>query len=168
MKKIHILITLALMAVFGLMSCGHKTEIEKKADSVAEKIDKGEPLTELDYNVMIQYVGDFAQKAQPFDDSIINEKGIDDAQRQLDSLKEKYPLVDKFRNSIHDALVADLGPDNVTLINHFGHYIEFTIPAGMSVGSGDFGVGGMEVATPPAGDSNGVIAGGIDTVENEI
>lgn len=153
-----------IIVMTALCSCTHKSELEKQADSVAEKIDKGVPLTETDYSVMIQYVGDFAQKAQPIDDTIINDDSNPDAQRQLDSLKERYPLVDKFRNTIHDALVADLGPDNVTLINHFGHYLEFTIPAGMSVSSGDFGVAGMEVATPPAGDSNGVIAGGVDTV----
>lgn len=47
MKKIHILITLALMAVFGLMSCGHKTEIEKKLTVWLKKLTRENLLPNL-------------------------------------------------------------------------------------------------------------------------
>lgn len=163
MKKLSFILLVAILSIIGMTACNNTSEMEKKASQVAEKIDKGEPLSETDYNVMIQYVGDFAEKAQPIDDSIINDVNSEAAQKQLDSLKQHYPLIEKFRTSIHNARVSDLGPENVTLINHYGTLLEFTLPAGMSI-EPVAGVAGMEVDTPDS--SNGVIAGGVDTVEN--
>lgn len=159
MKRTHLLMLTLILMIVGIVSCGKNGHVK----DVVDKIQSGQTLTMPDYAVMIKYVGDFAEEAQPIQDRIDNAEGASpkadvEAMKQL---KARYPEADLFRKAIRTASVSELGPDNVALISHYAGYQWFSAPAGISVNP-DPMVAGEIVETPPGGDSDGVIAGSVE------
>lgn len=162
MKKL----TLMMLAIVALVmaSCSTKDE----AQNVAKKIEASEPLTEANYTVILDYLGDFAEKAQPIQDKINNSNSDNpDYASQLASLKAQYPLVDTFNEAIEKANANVLGVDNMALLNKYAPLEWFTAPTWFT-DMPDPDVAGEIVETPPAGDSDGVIAGAVDQAEKVV
>lgn len=160
MKKIKTLLAFTFVVLLGLTAC--QQSVEREAQNVADKINNKEALTEDDYTLMIKYVGEYAEKAQPI---VVNENG-QQMQGQLDAIKQEYPLADIFRNCIKSTPIDKFNKDNLDLLQKYGGLVEFTMPEGMTLQT-DPQAAGIEMATPPAGDNNGVVAGGVDEVKVE-
>lgn len=168
MKALKTLKVLLLTLVVGLVatSCGVATE----ADKVNEKIEKGEALNPADYTKIIDYLGQFAEKAQPIQDQINNLPAEDPKaapfQEQLTKLKESFPLLDKFKEILAKATPEQVGADNVALVDKYAGYEWFTSPDWATINT-DPAIGGIEMATPD-NDTNGVIAGAVDEEKVEM
>lgn len=165
MKKIG-KILIALVAVVGmtmLYSCGNKEEAAK----VAEKIEAGQQLSSGDYTVIIDYLGNFAEKAQPVQDEINNLSATDpktaELQTQLDGIRKKFNYLDLFNKVIESASQSEIGADNVALVNKYAGYEWFNAPGWATINS-DPEVGGLELETPDS-DSTGVVAGAVDELQ---
>lgn len=158
MKKIRFVLALSIMAVFGLVAC-HGTE-EGACQDVANKINNHEELTNDDYTRMIEYVGEYAEKAQQY---VV---AADDAENQaaLQKLQEEYPLVNLFRDCIKQTPADKFDSDNKALIEKYGGLVEFTMPESMSLTT-DPDAAGVLVESPDS--ANGVIAGAVDTIKVE-
>lgn len=161
MKRITTLATGMFVALLGLVAC-QQTE-ERACQDVADKIQNNQELTSDDYTRMIEYVGEYAEKAQ---DYVVNDNS-EQLQGELQRLQKEYPLVDLFRTCIANTPADKFDADNLSLLQKYGGLTEFTMPADMSI-STDAKAAGLEVATPDSGVDNGVIAGGVDEekVEN--
>lgn len=61
MKKILGIIAMAVVALVMAASCGSSD----RAAEVARKIQSGDTLTQSEYTTVIDYLGHFAEKAQP-------------------------------------------------------------------------------------------------------
>lgn len=155
MKKLGIICFMAILAAFGLNSCGGAgTKAEDKA--IAEKIENGEDLTSDDYSHLINYVGEFAQKAQPY---VV--EGGDSANEELATLRDEYPYLDTFRECLKVTPVDKLSDSNLSEVGKYAGLIEFSVPIGYALTT-DPEAAGLEVAVPDS--ANGVIAGAVDTV----
>lgn len=154
------LLLIALLAGVMTTACSSSNE----AENVNAKIEKGETLTAADYTVIIEYMGQFAEKAQPIQDNINNLPAEDPKavpyQDQLSKLKEEYPLLDSFKTVLVKATEAEVGADNVALVNKYAGYEWFTSPDWATINT-DPEAAGIEVAMPD-NDSNGVVAGAVD------
>lgn len=155
MKALKLFLFAAVALVFA--ACG-----ADEAKKVAEKISANQPLTESDYTVMINYVGDYAKEAQPIQDAIDNlpdasEKADADT-RKLADLTEKYPYFDIFSQKISTCTEAQVGKENADKINSYAGYTWFTAPDWSQIPT-DPGVAGM-IEEMPQSDSSGVIASG--------
>lgn len=165
MKALKSLKVLLLLMVAGVMftACGTKSEAER----VNEKIEKGEALDQADYTVIIDYLGKFAEEAQPIQDNINNLPAEDPKaapyQQELDKLKENYPLLKIFNETLGKTTQAQVGEDNVALIGKYDGYEWFTAPGWATINT-DPAIGGIELESP-ANDSNGVVAGAVDELK---
>ncbi|MDE7380717.1 MAG: hypothetical protein K2N03_01140 [Muribaculaceae bacterium] len=161
MKKIGIFMMLLLS--LAVVSCGSKESTEK----VAQKIASGQTLDRSDYTTIIKYLGDFAEKAQPIQDKINN---ADSATPALDSemakLHSQYSLTGVFNTALENSNAEAVGEENVKLLEKYAPLEWFTAPSWLTAYP-DAGVAGEIVETPPAGDSNGVVAGAVDDVKVE-
>lgn len=145
---------LTVIAAFGLSSCTEPREREEEA--IAVKIQNKEKLTDKDYTVMIEYVGNFAEKAQPVIEDIINGNNVEEAQKQLDVLKAEYPAVNLFRDCIKLSPASAFNADNLALLQKYGNYIEFTMPLSIAYQTLP-GTAGLEIQTPQD-SANSVVA----------
>lgn len=157
MKKIGIICFMAIVAMLGLNSCGGGSGTEAQDQAIAYKIDNGEDLTSEDYSRMINYVGEFAKKAQ---DLVTQTGGTGGT--QLADLQKEYPFLDTFRDCIKTTSMKNLDEKNKEEINKYAGLTEFSTPPDYTVNT-DPEAAGMEVSTPDS--DNGVIAGAVDTLK---
>lgn len=162
MKKALKFMFVALAAIFMMTSCS-----ADQAAEVAKKVTAGENLTEADYTVVIDYLGSFAEKAQPIQDQINNlpygDAKANELQQQLDKLKENDKYLELFKTALAKAPQASLGADNVALVNKYAGYEWFTAPDWATIET-DPAAAGIEMEAP-AVDSNGVVAGAVDELK---
>lgn len=159
MKKI---LTIAA-ACFCLLlaACGSKN-VDPAV--VAQKIERGETLTDADYKSMIDYCGDYAREAQKYYD-IINAEANDStaeaikASDELAALYAKTPYLDTFRNAISKATEADMGKENALRAEKLSEFEAFPIDDVSDSALLNPDVVG-DVVDMPATDSTGVIASG--------
>lgn len=155
------LLAVVTVAVLFLGACSNKEESEV----VAQKIEKSEPLTEQDYATMIKYMGRFAEQAQPIQNEINNmEAGNPKAAEltaKIDSMRMSLPYLEIFTTRLHSATEAELGPDNVALVNKYAGYEWFTSPD-WAIVSEDPGVAGMVLQSPASDTDTAVVAGAVD------
>lgn len=165
LKTLKVLL-LAMVAGLAITACNSSSE----ADAVAKKIEQGETLTQSDYTVIIDYMGQFAEKAQPIQDQINNlPAGDAKAQpfvEQFDKLKASYPLLEKFTGILDKASAETVGADNVALVDKYAGYEWFTSPNWATIQT-DPEAAGLEVQMPE-NDSNGVVAGAVDEEKVEV
>lgn len=127
MKKIMTMMAVALC--FIMSACSGSSNPE----AVASKIEKGQALTEADYNTMIDYCGDYAEKAQKYFD-IINAEPNDsteaaiNATNELANMYSSAKYLDVFRKAIFSADSKELGEKNEEKVNEFAKYEAFPIP----------------------------------------
>lgn len=161
MKKIGFLATAALAAVIGLSSC--QGARENMDESISNKIENKQTLTSTDYTRMIEYVGEYAEKAQKYLDMQILDTQSTEAKEGLAQLNEEYPFVDEFRKAIATAPLTNFSEDNLNLIQKYAGYLEFSAPAGFNIQTNPEAAG-MEVEAPDVNpDSTAVVAGAVDT-----
>lgn len=153
MKKI-LFSLMALIAAITVTSCGDN----QNADQVAEKIQKGEQLTQDDYTTMIKYVGEYAEKMQPY---VVNGTG-NEYETEMANLKAEYPYAVEFRDCLSKTPDAQMDEDNQKLIEQYAGYVEFTAPEGTTIQT-DPEAAGLEEAAPATED--GVVAGSVDEVK---
>ncbi len=163
MKKILGIIAMAVVALVMAASCGSSD----RAAEVARKIQSGDTLTQSEYTTVIDYLGHFAEKAQPLQDQINNlpygDAKAAELQQQLDELKTKNTYLDLFRSTLSCAPQAQIGADNVALVNKYAGYEWFSAPDWATVIT-DPANAGVELETP-ASDTTGVVAGAVDELK---
>ena len=151
---------LAIAAVFVMASCNQADQ----AAEVAKKIQDGATLTQSEYKTVIEYLGKFAETAQPIQDQINNLPYGDPKaatfQKQLDELKEKNAYLDLFNSELAKVPQATLGADNVALVNKFAGYEWFTAPDWATIQTDPQAAGLVEEM--PTVDTSGVVAAGVD------
>ncbi|MDE6811387.1 MAG: hypothetical protein K2J15_03460, partial [Muribaculaceae bacterium] len=159
-------ILLAMVVGVVATACNSASE----ADAVAKKIEQGAALSQSDYTVIIDYMGKFAEKAQPIQDNINNLPADDPKAQpfieQFDKLKESYPLLDQFKSVLDKASAEQVGTENVNLVDKYAGYEWFTSPSWATINT-DPGIGGIEMESP-SNDSNGVVAGAVDEEKIEM
>ncbi|MBD5328287.1 MAG: hypothetical protein HDS03_00100 [Bacteroides sp.] len=161
MKKI---MTMMMMAVVCLImaSCSGNSNSDPKA--VADKIAAGETLTEADYTTMIDYCANYAEKAQPYFNTInsgaaTDSKEYTDAVNELATMSSEAVYLDAFRKAITDADAAQLGEKNVRKVDELAKYEAFPIADVSDSAMMNPDVVG-DIVDMPSNDSNGVIASG--------
>ncbi len=163
MKKCFSILFAALAAVIMFASCSKADQ----ASEVARKIEAGDTLTQAEYTTVIDYLGDFAQKAQPIQDKINNlpygDPQATDLQKELSALKEKNGYFDLFKSVLESAPQSSLGADNVALVNKYAGYEWFASPSWATIQT-DPEAAGLEVQTPDS-DTTGVVAGAVDELK---
>lgn len=160
MKKFGILFMMALFAAIGFSSC--KETEEKLDNAVAYKIDNNEALTQDDYARIINYVGDYAEKAQKYVDMMINDNYNGEAKAGMDKLSYEYPLLDTFRNCLRQTPAKNLSEDNLQKVAKYAGLVEFSAPLDYTIETNTDKVAGLEEAAPDS--VNGVIAGAVDSI----
>ena len=156
MKKLGIICFMAILAAFGLNSCGGGRGTEAQDQAIADKIENGEDLTSEDYSRMINYVGEFAQKAQPY---VVETNA--NASEDLATLRDEYPYLDTFRECLETTPVDRLSDSNLEEVGKYAGFIEFSAPIGYTLTT-NAEAAGIEMGVPDS--ANGVVAGAIDTV----
>ena len=162
MKVIRIMLVM-IVAGFLAVACSNKEESAK----VADKIEKGETLTQGDYTTIIEYLGKYAEAAQPIQDKINNlpaeDPKVEPLQKELDALKSDNKYVAIFTETLGKASQSELGAENVALVDKFSGYEWFTSPDWAEESTLP-GVGGIELESP-ASDTAGVVAGAVDEIK---
>lgn len=153
---------MGLMGAIGLSSCQETSERQDR--EIADKIQSDATISADDYSRIIEYVGEYAQKAQKYVDMQINGEDQAEAKAGMDKLNAEYPFVDAFRNCLRQTPVSSLSDANLREVAKYVQYIEFSAPAGYTIETNQEAAG-MEVATPDS--VNGVIAGAVDTFKVE-
>lgn len=159
MKKILTVMAACFCLLLG--ACGTKNV---DPALIAQKIERGETLTDADYKSMIDYCGDYAQKAQKYYD-IINAEANDStaeavkASDELAALYARTPYLDTFRNALSNATEADMGAENAKRAEKLSEFEAFPIDDVNDSALLNPEVIG-DVVDMPTTDSTGVIAGG--------
>lgn len=165
MKKTLRLLLVAVAALFIATSC---SRADRAAD-VAKKIEAGDSLTHAEYTTMIDYLGHFAEKAQPIQDQINNlpygDSKATALQKQLDEMKSQNTYLELFQSTLSRAPQAQLGSENVALVNKYAGYEWFTAPDWAMI-STNSEAAGLEMAVPSA-DSTGVVAAPVEELKVE-
>lgn len=155
MKKIGLFLFL-LVALVGITSCSK----ERRAEDVAEKITQGASLTQGDYTAMIEYLGDYATKAQVYQDTIndlpVNDPAVAEATEKLSNLTAEYKYLSLFNTTLSSTTPAEVGKDNVALVNKYASLIWFTAPSWAEINNAPGDTAGDVVDMPD--DSGTVIA----------
>lgn len=154
MKKLSYICMMALFAVFFLNSCGGTDS--GKDQEIANKIANKEALSPEDYTRMIEYVGEFAEKAQNY----VVGQSEEDSQK-LAELTAEYPLLDVFRNCIKETPLDQFSASDLEIMQKYAGLDEFSVPEGFEIQT-NAEAAGMEVAAPDS--ANGVIAGAVDSL----
>lgn len=164
MKKITKMMkaVMAVMLVAVMAACGSPKI--PSAEDVAAKIDKGEALTQTDYTAMIDYVGEYASKAQEYFNTINaqpNDSTADyiKAANEMAELYQKYSYLDMFRTCLRNADMSQFDTANQELINKYANDESFPLPAGEGVALENPKVQGM-IQDMPNTDSTPVISTG--------
>lgn len=154
MKKLSYICMMALFAVFFLNSCGGTDS--GKDQKIADKIANKETLSPEDYTRMIEYVGEYAEKAQNYAVG----QSEEDSQK-LSELTAEYPHLDAFRNCIKATPLDKFSASDVEIMQKYAGLVEFSAPDGFQIQTNPKAAG-MEVAAPDS--ANGVIAGAVDSL----
>ena len=157
MKKLGIFCFMTMFAMFVMASCGGGAGTNAQDKSIEEKIENGEDLSADDYSHMINYVGEFAEKAQ----DLVPENG-EASEDELAQLREEYPYLDTFRECLKITPIDKLHDYNIKEVAKYAGLTEFSVPIGYSLTT-DPEAAGIEVAVPDS--ANGVVAGAVDTVK---
>lgn len=164
MKKrlIRILSAFACSAFFlTLAACGSGVP---SPESVANRLNGGESLSDKDYTAMIDYCGKYAKEAQTYYD-IINGQPNDstataiDAGNDLAALYGSYPYLDLFRTTLSTTELSSLSQANQKKVEKYAQYQDFPLPQGAGQELQDPQVAGMIEETPDS-DTSGIIATG--------
>lgn len=113
MKKLFS-VFFAIVAIVAIAACSSGAD----AKAVAEKIDKGETLTQADYTVATDYCMTMINDMKPLLEKAIEAQKAGDTSKaeELEAegkkLEEKYPYAEKFMQSIMTASKDDMGEDN--------------------------------------------------------
>lgn len=159
MKTLKTICIAMLCVVFGACTGSNPTPAE-----VAAKIDSHETLSTKDYEVMIDYCGEYARNAQQYFD-IINEQPTDStaeysrAAQDLANLKANSPYLDMFRTAIYAATDSQIGEKNVKKVNEYQKYEAFPLPEGSGPDLTYPGEVGL-IEEMPDTDTTAVIAAG--------
>lgn len=165
MKKLNLLSLLAIFAVVALASC---SSTPKEDELVAQKLEQGQTLSDQEITTLINYVGEYAKKAQGEVDDEVNGTQVQQAQVDMEKLNEEYVYIPVFRKYLENLDFTTLSNENIELIRKYAHYEEFTIPPRM-----DFSVdpavksAGVEVETPASGTDSNVVATGVEEAKVE-
>lgn len=156
MKALGVLMLVAVMA-----SCGSKIP---SAQQVASKIDNGQQLSQEDYTAMIDYVGEYANKAQGYFNTINSQPNDSTAEYtkaadEMAALYQKYPYLDTFRKCLASADMSQFDTANQELINQYVNDESFPLPVGEGAALMNPQVQG-DIEQMPNNDSTGVIATG--------
>ena len=160
MKKIGIFCAAALFAAASLASCQETSE--KQEQNLSYKIENGEALTADEYSQIIDYVGEYAEKAQKYVDMQINGTDLAEAAAGFKKLNEEFPFVSEYRTCLRFTPASSLSEENLEKVGKYAGYVEFTAPSGYTIGT-DQEAAGLEVQTPDT--DNGVVAGAVDEVK---
>ena len=163
MKKFGIACMIALTGAIGLSSCQESSE--KTEQNIAFKIENREALTPDEYSSIIDYVGEYAEKAQPYVDMQINGNDLEEAAAGMEKLNQEFPLVNTYRECIRFTPASALTPDNLEKVAKYAGYVEFSAPSGYTIQTTSEAAG-LEEATPST--DNGVVAGAVDDVKLEM
>ncbi len=154
------------MAVVVLVMAASCSSSDRAAE-VARKIQAGDTLTQSEYTTVIDYLGHFAEKAQSIQDQINNlpygDAKAAELQQQLDEMKAKNTYLDLFQSTLSRAPQAQIGADNVALVNKYAGYEWFSAPDWATITT-DPAAAGMELQAP-ASDTTGVVAGAVDELK---
>lgn len=163
MKKITNLMKafMAVMLVAVMASCGSKVP---SAEEVAMKIDNGDALSQADYTAMINYVGEYASKAQEYFNKINAQPNDSTAEYikasdDMAALYQKYTYLDKFRTCLANADMSQFSTENQELINGFANDEAFPLPGGEGAAIENPKVQGM-IQDMPNTDSSNLISTG--------
>lgn len=102
-----------MVAIVALAACS-----SADAKAVAEKIDKGEKLTQADYTVATDYCMSMINDMKPLLEKAIEAQKTGDTAKaeELEAegkeIEEKYPYAEKFMQVIMTASKDDMGEDN--------------------------------------------------------
>lgn len=164
MKKIIGIMMLAAISVIAV-SCSNSRE----AEGVAEKIQKGERLTQGDYTAMIEYLGNYATEAQKYQDVIDYEPSgsaaATEAAKKLSTLTGEKQYLTLFTHVLSQTTAAQVGADNVKLVDKYAGLIWFTAPSWATIDGASVGDAGDVVTMPD--DSGTVIANSEEEVKME-
>lgn len=156
-------VCIAMMTLL-LATCGVKNPTPAE---IAGKIDAGQKLTQVDYEVMIKYCGEYAKSAQKYVDIMNGLPGDssvkgDEIATDWATLRADNPYLDMFRTAIYSADDSALGEKNQKLVKEYEKYSEFPLPDGAGPALQQPGVVGDIEDMPPTAvsDSDGVIATG--------
>lgn len=163
MKKIGIMCAMALLGAVGMGSCAESSE--KQEQNIAYKIENHESLSAEDYSAMIDYVGEYAEKAQKYVDMQINGENLQEAAEGMAKLNEEFPLLTVYRNCIRFTPSSALSAENLEKIGKYAGYIEFSAPSGYTMQTASPQDAGLIEAAPDS--TNGVVAGSVDNVKLE-
>lgn len=156
MKKFALMGLGAMVCFMGLTACGGGNKEDEKESNpatvtkptsmalspeqqqnVAERLEKGQPLTDMEFLGVIRYVGEFAQKAQPFVDQKINSNaGSKEAKEADDSMKKlraEYPYYAIYARCVENTPLDKLSKEDMELINSYANYEWFSTPAGYTL-----------------------------------
>lgn len=162
MKTLKLFLCFAV-AMIAFAACSNKEEAAK----VAEKVESGATLDQGDYAVIVKYLGDFAEKAQPIQDQINNlpygDPKAEEYSAQLNDLKKANPLVDLFSGVLKRSTATEVGADNVAAVDKLAGYEWFDAPA-WATSNMDPAIGGIELESPST-DTDGVVAGAVDQLK---
>lgn len=162
MKKFGIMCMVALAGAIGMASCQESSQ--KEESTIAFKIENHEALTADEYGVMIDYVGEYAEKAQKYIDMQINGENLEEAAEGINKLNQEFPYINVYRNCIRFTASSALSRENLEKVGKYAGYIEFSAPSGYTMQTNQEAAG-LEEATPET--ENGVVAGAVDDVKVE-
>lgn len=163
MKKISIMLSAVALTAAALVSCTETTA--KQEQTIAYKIENKDALTPEDYSAMIDYVGEYAEKAQKYVDMQINGENLSEAAEGMSKLNEEFPFVNTYRNCIRFTAASSLSPENLEKVGKYAGYIEFSAPSGYTLQTAAPNEAGLIESTPDT--TNGVVAGSVDNVKVE-
>lgn len=158
-NALKIMAALLLVVVMG--SCGSK---KPTAEDVNAKIQAGQELTQDDYTTLLDYVGDYASKAQEYY-NIINAAPNDStpeyvkAFNDLAELYGKYPYLQTFRSCLQNVDASKFDDKNLELVNKYANDEGFPLPVGEGSTLLNPQVQG-DIVDMPQTDSTNVIATG--------
>lgn len=156
MKKLALMGLGAMVCFMGLTACGGGNKEDEKESNpatvtkptsvalspeqqqnVAERIEKGQPLTDKEFLGVIRYVGEFAQKAAPFDGEEdydnAGSKGAKEAAESIEKLKAEYPYYDIYAKYVENTPLDKLSKEDMELINAYAYYQSFNAPNGYTL-----------------------------------
>lgn len=164
MKKLGIICVLAFAAASTLISCQESSE--KVENTIAIKIENKEALNDDEIGTMIDYVGEYAEKAQKYVDMEINDENSAEAMAGMTKLNEEYPYLSLYRTYIRFTPSSSLNAENLEKVGKYAGLVEFTAPAGYTIDTMGTQDAGLEEVAPQT--DNGVVAGAEDNVKEEL
>lgn len=155
---------LAVLALLAVVMAACATG--SGADSVASKLDKGEVLTQADYGIIIDYMGQFADKAQTIQDKIdllpTDAPQVSALETELNLLRDKYPHLQAFTAALDSATPEEVGTENVKRIDALAPRIWFDAPKWANATQDPSVAGFVETVAPAEADPAIVAAPQLD------